>query len=98
MGPPTQRSTVLLSSHSQQLGMLPHLHPIAAAVEKGELQYHSTVLLKRSQAAMQYNKDSQQYETPQMAIYFHADRLFSSNPAAGVATWLDLLVTAKYPW
>jgi hypothetical protein len=47
---------------------------------------------------MQYNKSTQMYESPPLAIWFGADDLFYSHPSDGVATWLDLLATAKHPW
>lgn len=72
---------------------------VSPAVHPNEpVQYNSTALLRHCHAAMQYNRTTQQYETPPLAIWFSADDLFYSQPTEGVATWLDVLVTAKHPW
>lgn len=60
--------------------------------------YNSTVLLKQSQAVMEYNRSSQRYETPPLAAWYSVDHLFFSQPVEGLAAWLDLLVSAKAPW
>lgn len=62
------------------------------------MQYNSSALLRRSQEAMHYNRTSRQYETPALAVWYGTDELFYSKPADGMATWLDLLVSAKHPW
>jgi hypothetical protein len=62
------------------------------------VQYNSTALLACSHAAMQYNRTSKQYETPPLAVWYGVDELFFSKPAEGLATWLDVLVTASFPW
>lgn len=86
---------------AQQLAHLtdPHTLSIRAAVDLSEaVQYNSSALLRRSQEAMHYNRTSRQYETPALAVWYGTDELFYSKPADGMATWLDLLVSAKHPW
>lgn len=60
--------------------------------------YESTALLQRTQGNMKYDQGSKKYSTPPLAIWYSPSGLFSSQPAAGLAAWLDLLTTAKHPW
>jgi hypothetical protein len=47
---------------------------------------------------MRYNKTSEQYETPPLAVWFSTEAFLGSRPITGLETWLELLIMAKHPW
>lgn len=60
--------------------------------------YCSSALLRRCQAPMQFNTSSSMYEAGPLSLWLSTQPMFAAAPAAGWATWQQLMVTARNPW
>ncbi|KAF6248449.1 hypothetical protein COO60DRAFT_1707039 [Scenedesmus sp. NREL 46B-D3] len=60
--------------------------------------YDNSALLRRCQAPMQFNTSSGMFETGQLSLWLSTQPMFEAAPAAGWATWQQLMMTARNPW
>ena len=47
---------------------------------------------------MQFNTGSGMFETGQLSLWLSTQPMFEAAPAAGWATWQQLMMTARNPW
>jgi hypothetical protein len=47
---------------------------------------------------MQFNTSSRMFETGPLSLWLSTQPMFAAAPAAGWATWQQLMMTARHPW
>lgn len=62
------------------------------------VQYHSSLLLQRCQAAMAYNRSRGEYKTPPLALWRSVGGALASDPASGWAAMQEVVLAARQPW